>query len=81
MPIPDNVSERICDHMNKDHESEVKLYANNAGYTDFKTAQMLWVSSHEMCLLVDDEVIRVNYPRIAEDAKDIKKILVEMCND
>lgn len=80
MPIPDNVSDRICDHMNKDHESEVKLYANNAGRTDFKTAQMMRVTSHEMYLLVDDEVVRVNYPRTAEDAKDIKKILVEMCN-
>jgi len=41
---------------------------------------MMRVTLHEMYLLVDDEVVRVNYPRTAEDAKDIKKILVEMCN-
>jgi putative heme iron utilization protein len=81
MPIPDNVSDRICNHMNKDHKSEINSYATKAGLKDFKTVQMMRVTSEEMHLWVDGTIVHVKYPRIAEDAKDIKNILVEMSND
>lgn len=77
------VSDRICNHMNKDHSDSVLVYAQYFGKVkDATAAEMKSIDEKGMELLaqVNDESVpvRVNFDRTLKDAKEAHIILVEM---
>jgi len=77
------VSDRICNHMNKDHSDSVLVYAQYFGKVkDATAAEMKSIDEKGMDLLaqVNAETVpvRVNFDRTLKDAKEAHIILVEM---
>tara|TARA_Y100001968_G_C19435862_1_gene759641 strand:- start:116 stop:397 length:282 start_codon:yes stop_codon:yes gene_type:complete len=77
--INNAVSERICKHMNTDHQDAVKSYAlYYGGIKNFKKVIMISLNSHYMELEVDERIININFDHILQDSKDAHKTLVSM---
>jgi len=77
------VSDRICNHMNKDHSDSVLVYAQHFGNVNGATAaEMKSIDAKGMDLLarVNEEMVpvRVTFDRTLKDAKEAHIILVEM---
>ncbi len=57
-PITKESSERICNHMNRDHQDAVNAYAKYYGkIKTFKSAKMLSLSPEYLELKIDDQTI------------------------
>ena len=77
------VSDRICNHMNKDHGDAVLLYAQYFGaLPTAAAATLLKIDGEGMDLQVTiaDGVqpLRIAFPRPLADSKDAHVVLVEM---
>jgi putative heme iron utilization protein len=77
------ISDRICQHMNKDHGDAVLFYAQVYGkISDAESAQMLSIDPQGMDLAVEklgeSQKIRIIFERTLESAKDAHNTLVEM---
>ncbi len=75
------VSDRICNHMNKDHSETLVTYAEFFGQvSNIKNAKMLSIDNQAMYLSINDESekIKIDFPHQLKDAKDAHHTLVEM---
>ena len=77
------VSQRICNHMNKDHADAVALYAQVYGQTQAVTAaEMSSIDTHGMNLIaqVDGSSVplRVEFDHPLKDSEDAHHTLVDM---
>ncbi len=83
--FPTTVSDRICNHMNKDHADAVLVYAQQFGNVEnAESAEMKSIDAEGMNLSAQVEgqavSIRVPFERTLQDAKEAHVILVEMLN-
>jgi putative heme iron utilization protein len=77
------VSDRICNHMNKDHADAVLVYAKVFGKADrASSAEMVAIDAEGMDLSAHIEgqpvPVRVLFDHVLQDAKDAHTTLVEM---
>tara|TARA_Y100001968_G_scaffold260294_1_gene247845 strand:- start:177 stop:446 length:270 start_codon:yes stop_codon:yes gene_type:complete len=78
-PITDKASERICNHMNQDHQNAVNAYAKYYGkITTFKSAKMISLSPESIKLKIDEKTIDIEFDHILQDCSDAHKTLVKM---
>ncbi|WP_017295174.1 DUF2470 domain-containing protein [Geminocystis herdmanii] len=80
--ITQAISDRICKHMNNDHQDAVKLYAQYYGKIDTpNTAFMSSIDAQGMYIIVDNQEetpLRIQFDHTLTDAKDAHTTLVEM---
>ncbi len=77
------ISDRICKHMNEDHQDAIVLYAKVFGnIPDAETAQMTRIDQEGMNLSVKvkEETIpvRVTFDHFLKDAEDAHHTLIDM---
>ena len=77
------VSDRICNHMNKDHADAVVKYVEAFGnINNASSAQMLGIDAEGMDIQAQvdgaDVPVRIKFERTLADAKDAHVLLVEM---
>ncbi|NDJ17579.1 DUF2470 domain-containing protein [Myxacorys almedinensis] len=77
------ISDRICNHMNKDHAEAVLVYAKVFGKADkASAAEMVAIDAEGMDLAaqVNGQAVplRVPFDHVLRDAKDAHVTLVEM---
>ena len=78
-PLSQESSNRICNHMNKDHQEAVNAYAKYYGkIPTFRSAKMINLSPESIELRVDDQTIEVKFDHILHDCSDAHKTLVKM---
>ena len=81
-PITNSSSERICNHMNKDHQDAVNSYAKYYGKVQiFKSAKMISLTAESFELKVDDLTIDIQFDHVLQDCEDAHKTLVRMIKD
>lgn len=83
--FPQAISDRICNHMNKDHADAVLVYAQKYGkVTEASSAEMVSIDAEGMHLTAqingENVPVRVEFDRTLKDAKEAHVILVEMLN-
>lgn len=79
--ITQAISDRICKHMNQDHQDAVILYAKYYGKIDpVETATMLSIDAEGMYIAVNNQEnpLRIEFDHTLADAKDAHTTLVEM---
>jgi len=77
--INDDVSKRICNHMNKDHKDSLIAYASFYGGIDqANSAELLQITEHFMILLVDTKNIKIYFDHTLRDSDDAHQTLVSM---
>ena len=77
--ITKDSSQRICNHMNKDHQDAVIAYARFYGNNkNFKSAKMIRLSPESIQLEVDDKTLDIKFDHILQDCSDAHKTLVRM---
>jgi putative heme iron utilization protein len=81
--IPAAVSDRICNHMNKDHADAVLLYAQFFGQATAATAaEMLSVDAEGFNLTAEVEgqptPVRITFAQPVQEAKEVHHVLVDM---
>lgn len=85
--ISSAVSDRICNHMNKDHQDAVLLYAQYfGGLATATAAQLLTVDHLGMDLLVQlpeapETTLRIPFQEPLADSKAAHVVLVEMMKE
>ncbi|MFB8790626.1 MAG: DUF2470 domain-containing protein [Potamolinea sp.] len=77
------ISDRICTHMNEDHANAVVLYAQAFGNSpDADAAQMLSIDDQGMNLMAQVKgasvPLRIEFERTLADAEDAHHTLIEM---
>ena len=78
-PITQESSERICNHMNKDHQDAVEAYAKYYGKTkSFRSAKMISLSPESIQLKVDNQTLEIKFDHLLRDCSDAHKTLVRM---
>ncbi len=78
-PITKESSERICNHMNQDHQNELNAFAKYYGeIKTFKSAKMISLSAESIQLKVDDQTLDIKFDHILQDCSDAHKTLVRM---
>ena len=78
-PITKESSQRICNHMNKDHEDAVNAYAKYYGkITTFKSAKMINLTAESFYIKIDDQSLEIKFDHILQDCSDAHKTLVKM---
>ena len=78
-PFSQNVSARICKHMNNDHQEALIQYATRYGGINKPTkAKMIELTSLAMKLEVDGDVIEISFDHKLIDSTDAHKTLVAM---
>ena len=78
-PISQQVSQRICIHMNSDHKDSLLIYATQyAGIKDPGNVEMLSINSLAMQLQIDEKVIEIPFEHALVDNNDAHKTLVSM---
>ena len=81
-PITQESSNRICNHMNKDHQDAVNKYAKYYGKVKtFSSAKMISLSPESIELEIDDQTLKVKFDHILQDCTDAHKTLVRMINE
>lgn len=81
--ITSSISDRICQHMNKDHSDAIILYAKVFGNTpDTETAKMESIDPEGMNLSVEVKgetiPVRVKFDHVLNDAEDAHHTLIDM---
>ena len=79
----DEISSRICNHMNEDHSDAVVLYAKTfGGVANATAAQMLSIDSEGMDLTAqvngENVPVRIQFDRTLADAEDAHQTLIAM---
>ena len=73
------VSERICAHMNKDHQDALLGYASfYGGVFDPLDVKMVVITTNFMKLLVDGELIEIPFEQPLENSHDAHQTLIAM---
>tara|TARA_Y100001968_G_scaffold106024_1_gene95924 strand:- start:276 stop:560 length:285 start_codon:yes stop_codon:yes gene_type:complete len=73
------VTERICNHMNKDHKNAIRQYAIHYGKCkNFKEVIMTNLTCKYFELSVDQESIQIPFDHTLLDSEDAHKTLVSM---
>ena len=81
-PINQATSQRICNHMNIDHQDAVNTYAKYYGkIKTFRSAKMVSISPESIQLKIDDQTINIKFDHILQDCSDAHKTLVRMIKD
>ena len=74
-----DVSARICKHMNNDHQEALIQYARRYGGIKSPTkAKMIELTSLAMKLEVNEEIIEISFDHSLIDSADAHKTLVGM---
>ncbi len=78
-PLTTEVSDRICKHMNTDHNESVIAYAKHYGRLDVViAAKMIAITPVSMELNVDGQLIQIPFDHELTDSSDAHKTLVSM---
>ncbi len=78
-PLSKEVSNRICNHMNKDHQNALIAYAlHYGGIENPQKARMISIESESMQIEVDGELISIQFDHTLTDSEDAHKTLVAM---
>ncbi len=82
-PIDSQIGDRICQHMNKDHQEALIFYAQVYGnISQAEKATMISLDSEGMNLSVqigeENQNIRIKFDHLLENAQDAHHTLVEM---
>ncbi len=78
-PITKEVSQRICNHMNKDHLESLKAYASfYGGIKNPINANLLEITAESMHLSVDGSYIIIKFDHPLKDSSDAHQTLVSM---
>ena len=78
-PITKDSSERICNHMNEDHQDAVNAYAKYYGnIKSFRSAKMIKLSPESIQLKIDEQTIDIKFDHILQDCSDAHQTLVKM---
>ena len=73
------VSDRICEHMNKDHPEAIMAYADRyAGVKRATTGRMVRIEARWMDLEVDGRPLRIHFDHPLQDSEDAHRTLVAM---
>ena len=76
------VSNRICDHMNRDHNDSILKYAiHYSEIKEPKVVRMLGINSNYMTIEVDGHKIDIHFEHTLLDSKDAHITLVKMLKD
>ena len=79
--ISSNTSDRVCNHMNKDHIDSVHKYLIHYGkISDFKEAYLEKISSQYMKINYDGKSVIINFKNEISE-KEIHATLVSMIKD
>ena len=79
--ISSNTSDRVCNHMNKDHIDSVHKYLVHYGkITNFKEAYLEKISSQYMKINYDGKSVIINFKNEISE-KEIHATLVSMIKD
>ena len=74
-----DVSTRICNHMNSDHENAIGQYAiHYGGIKKFKKAIMKNITCEYFELEVDDQMIKIYFDHTLQSSEDAHQTLVAM---
>ena len=74
-----DVSQRICNHMNRDHMDSLIKYAKYyGGITTPENVKMLEITSKEMNLRVDGELLQISFDHEIKSSSDAHETLVAM---
>ncbi len=78
-PINDEVSQRICNHMNHDHKDSLRAYARFYGGLDqVNDVKLLKISDTFMKILVDEKDIEIYFDHTLKDSSDAHQTLISM---
>ncbi|NEP15014.1 MAG: DUF2470 domain-containing protein [Symploca sp. SIO2C1] len=82
-PLSQEVSDRICKHMNEDHAEAVALYAQTFGKApDTQSAQMLSIDPQGMNLITQVNgasiPVRIEFEHTLKDSEDAHHTLIDM---
>jgi putative heme iron utilization protein len=82
-PLSQEVSNRICQHMNEDHADAVALYAQIYGNSpDADRAQMLSIDAQGMNLMAqvkgESVALRIEFEHTLADSEDAHQTLIAM---
>ncbi len=78
-PINQESSQRICNHMNKDHKDAINAYAKHYGkIKSFSSAKMISLSPKSIQLKIDAQTLEIKFDHILQDCSDAHKTLVRM---
>ena len=77
--LNNDVTRRICHHMNCDHQSALFQYAiHYGGINNCKEVNMTKLTSDYLELEVDKKFIKINFDHSLKDSEDAHKTLVAM---
>ena len=80
--ITQEVSNRICEHMNLDHNDSILKYViHYAEIKEPKVARMLEINSIYMTIEVDGTRVDIPFDHTLLDSKDAHRTLVQMLKD
>ena len=80
--LTENVSARICAHMNDKHKEAVLSLASHYGEVEgANQARMLSLSPESMRLEVDGEIIQIPFTQPLKDSGDAHHTLVRMIKE
>ena len=78
-PLTPQVSERICHHMNNDHQQAIISYAiRYGGITNVANAKMLAITPSQMELEVNGKFLAIPFDHELKDSEDAHQTLVSM---
>ena len=81
-PITKAVSNRICDHMNRDHNDSILKYViHYSEIKEPKVVRMLGINSICMTIEVDGAKIDIQFEDTLLDSNDAHRTLVKMLKD
>ena len=81
-PITKAVSNRICDHMNRDHNNSIREYViHYSEIQEPKVVRMLGINSSYMTIEVDGDKVDIPFDHTLLDSKDAHITLVKMLKD
>ncbi len=73
------ISDRICRHMNKDHQEALFTFACfYSKYQNPKAVRMTSITSQAMTLEIDDESLQIMFDHKLSDSEDAHKTLIKM---
>ena len=77
--ITPEISQRICSHMNRDHEDSIFKYVIHYGkIKDPLAVEMIEINTRSMKINVDGKIIELTFDHHLKDSDDAHKTLVEM---
>ncbi len=73
--------QRICEHMNKDHNDSILKYAKNFGcFENPENVKMLSIDEEKMVLDVDGKILDISFDHTILNSTDARKTLISMLN-